>query len=918
MFSLPPPFSPVSPIQLGLAALFGASVMAISAFYIHKRSVDEVLDRLINLRRRRHHQLSDDEEFEYSDYYENAETARNVIIWRSKNKVLNSFDDHNEDKDGDKVRSYRVSSSLPNVSVSKNDWCSEGAGDPIRAAMSTSLGEVDLISSDLPPIRTDQRDGEEQYMGHSGTSMRVGSAGRLVTPRSAGGYTFEDTGDSDDEEELLPITEDHMLSYQNDINLTTQNQPIVATQTEKGIYVHVQDSEAVLTEAKSNIDHADRNIDTAPANTAANDPVFNNNIFPPIPPSHGFISDALQNMKSDSVSVEEQEVLKMIHECLELREKYVFRENVAPWTTSTKKSALAEMKKDPFHFVPIEASSHFFRMEDGVVRVYASESDSEELFPVASSTRFFTDMHHLLKVMSIGNVRSACHHRLRFLEEKFRFHLLVNADREFVAQKSAPHRDFYNIRKVDTHVHHSACMNQKHLLRFIKSKLKKEPDEVVIYRDGQYLTLKEVFDSLDLTGYDLNVDLLDVHADKSTFHRFDKFNLKYNPCGQSRLREIFLKQDNLIQGRFLAEVTKQVLSDLEASKYQLAEYRISIYGRKQSEWDQLASWFVNNGIYSENAVWLIQVSWLNSAVAKVIVYRRGTVTSFQNILDNIFIPLFEATVDPNSHPQLHVFLLQQPAPWDQACGALKAELPNCPFDELSSIFMGFDVVGFDIVDDESKPERRPTKHMPTPSEWTNEFNPAFSYYAYYCYANLYTLNKAGDVDHLAAGFLLCHNISHGINLRKSPVLQYLYYLAQIGLAMSPLSNNSLFLDYHRNPFPMFFQRGLNVSLSSDDPLQIHLTKEPLVEEYSVAAKVWKLSSCDLCEIARNALYQSGFPHAAKVHWLGDGYFKRGPRGNDIHKTNVPNIRLSFRHETWKSELQYVYAGKARPSEEVDH
>lgn len=39
--------------------------------------------------------------------------------------------------------------------------------------------------------------------------------------------------------------------------------------------------------------------------------------------------------------------------------------------------------------------------------------------------------------------------------------------------------------------------------------------------------------------------------------------------------------------------------------------------------------------------------------------------------------------------------------------------------------------------------------------------------------------QAGDIDHLAAGFLLCHNISHGINLRKSPVLQYLYYLAQV-------------------------------------------------------------------------------------------------------------------------------------------
>ena len=51
------------------------------------------------------------------------------------------------------------------------------------------------------------------------------------------------------------------------------------------------------------------------------------------------------------------------------------------------------------------------------------------------------------------------------------------------------------------------------------------------------------------------------------------------------------------------------------------------------------------------------------------------------------------------------------------------------------------MVGFDWVDDESKPERRPTKHMPTTAQWTNIFNPAYSYYIYYCYANLYTLNK---------------------------------------------------------------------------------------------------------------------------------------------------------------------------------
>jgi len=41
------------------------------------------------------------------------------------------------------------------------------------------------------------------------------------------------------------------------------------------------------------------------------------------------------------------------------------------------------------------------------------------------------------------------------------------------------------------------------------------------------------FLSLLAASYDLNVDLLDVHADKNTFHRFDKFDLKYNPCGRS-------------------------------------------------------------------------------------------------------------------------------------------------------------------------------------------------------------------------------------------------------------------------------------------------------------------------------------------------------------------------------------------------
>lgn len=33
-----------------------------------------------------------------------------------------------------------------------------------------------------------------------------------------------------------------------------------------------------------------------------------------------------------------------------------------------------------------------------------------------------------------------------------------------------------------------------------------------------------------------------------------------------------------------------------------------------------------------------------------------------------------------------------------------------------------------------------------------------------------------------------------------------------------------------------------------------------MEEYSIAAQVWKLSACDMSELARNSVLMSGFPH----------------------------------------------------------
>ena len=115
-----------------------------------------------------------------------------------------------------------------------------------------------------------------------------------------------------------------------------------------------------------------------------------------------------------------------------------------------------------------------------------------------------------------------------------------------------------------------------------------------------------------------------------------------------------------------------------------------------------------------------------------------------------------------------------------------------------------------------------------PKDWTDPVNPNYGYWMYYMFANICSLNKlrhargmrsfsfrphcgeAGDIANTHSCYLVANHINHGIMLRKNATTHYLYYLSQIGIAMSPLSNNKLFLDFHKNPFPKYFRQGMNV------------------------------------------------------------------------------------------------------------
>uniref|UniRef100_A0A1A9VGA8 AMP deaminase n=1 Tax=Glossina austeni TaxID=7395 RepID=A0A1A9VGA8_GLOAU len=523
------------------------------------------------------------------------------------------------------------------------------------------------------------------------------------------------------------------------------------------------------------------------------------------------------------------------------------------------------------------------KINKGVFEVYdLKQNPLYALYPKLEE--FSNDLDVMLDLLADGPLKTFCYRRLTYLSSKFQMHVLLNEMKELAQQKEVAHRDFYNLHKVDTHVHASSCMNQKHLLRFIKRALKQTPDLEVCVVDGKPMSLAGVFKAMNITAYDLTVDKLNVHADRNTFQRPDEFKYRLNPTGDSLLREVFLKTDNYVDGSFFAEIIKEVFVDLEDSKYQNAELRLSVYGKNINEWTKLAKWAITHKVHSHNVRWLVQIA---RGFDHLIKYEL--VKTFQEFLTNVFAPLFEATIAPNKHPELHRFL---------------------------RYVVGFDLIGNEAVLEDLKLDNETI----LPENWRGPESPSYAYYIYYLFANMCCLNnlrqardmntfvfrphsgEEGSYQHLVCSFLAAQGISQGLVLRKCPTLQYLYYLCQIGIAMSPLSNNCLVLSYHRNPMMDFFSRGLFISLSTDHPLHFHFTREPLMEEYSVAAQVWKFSSCDMCELARNSALMCGFPHELKIEWLGPNYQVEGLIGNDFYRTNVPNVRISYRTETLAEEI----------------
>ncbi|CAD2216541.1 AMP deaminase [Angomonas deanei] len=507
---------------------------------------------------------------------------------------------------------------------------------------------------------------------------------------------------------------------------------------------------------------------------------------------------------------------------------------------------------------------------------------------------FHRDLTELQEICRSPDVKEFAHARLENLDHKFRLHLALNHANEAgtTEERTSSNRDIYQATKVDTHIHMAAGMTPKQILNFVLRKYEENADDIAMKKGDEIITLGKLFTKAGITK-NLTVDQLAVQADHTLFERFDNFNNRYNPMENGDLRSLMLKTDNFMNGRYFAELIHDVFAQYSRDQYTYAENRVSVYGINIKEWDKLSDWFATHGMTNKHNKWIIQVP----RVYKV--FRgQNVIGSFGQYLQNIFEPLWEVSLHPGEHPTLHNFLKH--------------------------------VSGFDSVDNEA------TLDLPfnpiSPWAWTSIENPPYNYYLYFLYANIRTLNEfrasrgfstfalrphcgeSGSDEHLYGAFICANSICHGINLRNDNPMQYLYYLAQIGLHVSPLSNNALFLRFLNNPFPDFFRRGLNVSLSTDDPMMFHQTQEPLIEEYSIAARVWGLSLNDLCEIARNSVLQCGFDNNFKREAIGSRWYMSSSLGNDPLRTHLSDIRVAFRFETYHTELRHLEVNAGRKVE----
>eukprot|EP00658_Telonema_sp_P-2_P058674 TRINITY_DN4719_c0_g2_i12.p1 TRINITY_DN4719_c0_g2~~TRINITY_DN4719_c0_g2_i12.p1 ORF type:complete len:548 (+),score=138.95 TRINITY_DN4719_c0_g2_i12:156-1799(+) len=425
--------------------------------------------------------------------------------------------------------------------------------------------------------------------------------------------------------------------------------------------------------------------------------------------------------------VEEKAVTEQLCKMLDLRIKYSYTRE----TTARLDAGLMELSRSliqsnyelPAAVYANAAQFDGCKMEfrHGVAVVTDRDGQVRVESTIPSYQEFETDLRWTWNFVEDAKAKSVINQRLDMLEKNFEWHAMLNASTERSDTRDDK-QDLFSVMKVDNHIHAASAMTEVDERNLLREHAARDWDKVVL-EDGT--TMGQLFMKHNISKEEIvhiTADKLSHSADTSMFCRFDNFNDSYNPMGDDSIRTVFMKTSNFVKGKyFAASMKNQVYSKIDLlgtnNIHTAMEPRLSIYGRAYNEWEMLAEWWVDNQLAHVKSVrWSIQLPRLYGLWRAL-----NKVASFGEYLLNVFGPLFEATLHPDQHPKLALFLCH---------------------------------VGFlDSVDDESKTAEdsllfRESAPTTFPDELTEKLNPPYSYYMYYCAANLAGLNRLREKLHL--------------------------------------------------------------------------------------------------------------------------------------------------------------------------
>lgn len=164
-------------------------------------------------------------------------------------------------------------------------------------------------------------------------------------------------------------------------------------------------------------------------------------------------------ISEEESTLEERANCAKIRDAIALRDKWLYKRETPEWLNcpEPRHSDYTVFVPPPYH--PFDqalppSSEHVCQWRAGIVNVFSDRKSvmrRRPQFQAPPLSEYATDLTSLMNIINDPECRSLCYQRLVLLQRRFDMYIVLNEKNERLSQIRVPHRDFYNVRKVDVH-----------------------------------------------------------------------------------------------------------------------------------------------------------------------------------------------------------------------------------------------------------------------------------------------------------------------------------------------------------------------------------------------------------------------------------------------------------------------------------